>query len=266
MAQLQVSADILTALQQIEPDSKMIDPVRQWLILQKEARNWGTGNVTSEIICAILSSSKKWIRDAGTTDITIGNKSVPFSYTDSKLGYMRTDITSFLPSQATLTIDKSALTPSWGAIYSQSVMTMSEIKASSCEAVSIEKRLYRQQGKEWVEANQIKVGDRIKIQLLIHANRDMQYMAIDDNRAACLEPVEQLPTPIYSQGLCFYRENRDSSTNIFVTNMPKGTYMLEYEMWVNNAGTFSSGIATIQSQYAPQLSAHSAGRIISVER
>ena len=92
----------------------------------------------------------------------------------------------------------------------------------------------------------------------------MQYMAITDDRAACLEPVEQLPTPIYSEGLCFYRENRDAFTNIFVTNMPKGTYLLEYELWVNNAGEFSSGIATIQSQYAPELSAHSSGTIINV--
>ena len=104
----------------------------------------------------------------------------------------------------------------------------------------------------------------MKIQLLIHATRDMQYLAITDDRAACLEPVEQLPAPIWSEGLCFYRENRDSSTNMFVTNMPAGTYLLEYELWVNNAGTFSSGIATIQSQYAPQLTAHSAGSTITI--
>ena len=82
------------------------------------------------------------------------------------------------------------------------------------------------------------------------------------NRAACFEPVEQLPRPIYSEGICFYRENRDSATNIYVTHMPKGTYLLEYEMFVNNAGTFSSGVATLQCQQAPQLTAHSAGAIL----
>lgn len=91
----------------------------------------------------------------------------------------------------------------------------------------------------------------------------MDYVAISDERAACFEPVEQLPSPIFSEGLCFYRENNDETTNIFISNMPKGTYLLSYEMWVNNAGTFSSGIATIQSQYAPQLTAHSSGSIIN---
>ena len=163
-----------------------------------------------------------------------------------------------------MTINKSTGTPSWGAVYSRSIKKMDMVEPSSCEAVSIEKKYFKADGTEWIKSSDFKVGDRVKVQLLIHATRDMQYMAITDDRAACLEPVEQLPTPIYSEGLCFYRENRDAFTNIFVTNMPKGTYLLEYELWVNNAGEFSSGIATIQSQYAPELSAHSSGTIINV--
>lgn len=143
---------------------------------------------------------------------------------------------------------------------------MSEVEASSCEAVSIEKKFFKQVGNDWIETERFNVGDRVKVQLLIHANRDMEYIAITDDRAACLEPVEQTPAPLYSEGLCFYRENRDSATNMFVTRMPKGTYMLSYELWANNAGTFASGIATIQSQYAPQLTAHSAGNILNVIR
>ena len=91
----------------------------------------------------------------------------------------------------------------------------------------------------------------------------MEYVAIIDNRAACFEPVEQLPTPIITEGIYFYRENRDAATNMFVNRLPKGTYLLSYEVYVNNSGTFSSGIASIQSQYAPELSAHSAGTTLS---
>jgi uncharacterized protein YfaS (alpha-2-macroglobulin family) len=91
----------------------------------------------------------------------------------------------------------------------------------------------------------------------------MEYVAITDNRAACFEPVEQLPAPIITEGIYFYRENRDAATNMFVNRLPKGTYLLSYEVYVNNSGTFSSGIASIQSQYAPELSAHSAGTTLS---
>lgn len=264
MTELAVSGNILLATKEITPDSPNIDPIRQWLILQKEARNWESGAMTTDVIYAILSTSPKWVQRAAPTAITIGGAPLPVSYTDSVLGYLRADISDIAKQDSQLSIVKSDKTPAWGAIYSQSTRVMTEIESESCEAVSIEKRLYRQEGNNWVAADQIHVGDRVKIQLLIHANRAMEYLAITDNRAACLEPVEQLPKPIYSQGICFYRENRDSATNLFVTNMPKGTYMLEYEMWVNNAGTFSSGIATIQSQYAPQLSAHSSGSTLNV--
>mgnify|MGYP007094136282 CR=1 FL=1 len=46
--------------------------------------------------------------------------------------------------------------------------------------------------------------------------------------------------------------------------MPKGQYVIEYEMNVNNAGTYSLGIATLQSQYAPEMTAHSAGTALTV--
>lgn len=264
LLQLGISADALFAISKVEPQSTDIDAIRQWLILQKEAQNWGSGSMTTQIVAAIIMTSPKWIQKASDVEIFIGDKKLDVTYKDNLIGDYKKEISDCDPSGKTLSVIKSEGTPSWGAVYSRSVKRMDNIKASSCDAVDIEKRFYKSVGDRWEEVSDFKIGDRIKIQLLIHAERDMQYMTVDDERAACFEPVEQLPAPIWSEGLCFYRENRDSSTNLFVTNMPKGTYLLEYEMWVNNSGEFSSGIATIQSQYAPQLSAHSSGRILNV--
>lgn len=264
LQQLRIASTALMAYKELMPQSKNIDKIRQWLIIQKQAQNWGVGSMPSEIITAILTTSPSWIQPAGNVDIKVGKTQIKSDYADSYFGNLRVDLSKLNPSEARLDITRTALTPAWGAILSRSAMKMSEIKSSSCEDLSIEKRIYRQNGTEWEEVKEYKVGDRVKVQLLIHANRDMQYVAITDDRSASLEPIEQLPKPIYSEGICFYRENRDSSTNMFVTNLPKGTYMLSYELWVNNAGTFSSGIATAQSQYAPALSAHSAGSIMHV--
>ncbi|WP_289818437.1 hypothetical protein, partial [uncultured Duncaniella sp.] len=114
-------------------------------------------------------------------------------------------------------------------------------------------------------ADSFTIGDRVTVRLLLKADRDMDYVAIVDDRPACFEPVEQLPAPMYSDGIRFYRENRDASTRIFIDHLPKGTYLLSYDMWVNNAGTYISGIATVQSEYAPQYSAHSSGDSIEVK-
>lgn len=263
MTQLRLTSQALQAFHLINPDGKEVDAIRQWLILQKEARNWGNSESASDVAVSILLTSPKWVSAAAPAKVMIGSAEIKPSHVEETLGYFRTDISSMKPSGSTLTVDKSDMTPAWGAVYSQSTQTMKDIRPASCDAVSIEKRIYRQIGDKWEKAENLSVGDRVRIELLIRSSRAMDYVAISDERAACFEPVEQLPSPIFSEGLCFYRENNDETTNIFISNMPKGTYLLSYEMWVNNAGTFSSGIATIQSQYATQLTAHSAGSIIN---
>ncbi|MCM1292849.1 MAG: hypothetical protein NC230_04640 [Bacteroides sp.] len=265
LSQLNIAANTLIGMRNINPNDKDIDLIRQWLILQKEAQNWGVGSMPSQIIAAIILTSPKWIDGSRSVDIRVDNDQIASDYSDNYLGYLRTDISSIAQSGSILQINRTQHTPAWGAIYCQSQMTMKDIAASSCEALSVEKELFKLDGNNWIKATGLKVGDKVKIQLTIHASRDIQYVAVTDDRAACLEPVEQLPRPIYSQGICFYRENKDATTNMFVTNLPKGTYVITYEMWVNNAGTFSSGIATAQSQYAPELSAHSAGTILKVD-
>ena len=147
---------------------------------------------------------------------------------------------------------------------------MANVKSASCDAVSIEKTIYKvdqtSTGVKTVAPESLNVGDKVKVQLTIKVDRDMDYVAVIDDRPACYEPVEQLPEPIVAEGIYFYRENRDSSTRFFITHLPKGTYLLTYDMWVNNAGSFTSGIATIQSQYAPQMSAHSSGNVVLVQK
>ena len=116
------------------------------------------------------------------------------------------------------------------------------------------------------KADSISLGDVVKASLTIKANRDLDYVSIVDDRAACFDPVEQLPQPIFTEGIYFYRENRDATTNIFVDHMPKGTYVISYELNTNNIGSYSSGIAKIQSQYAPNITAHSSGTTIDISR
>lgn len=262
IAQLQITADALEAFNAAEPTSKDVDRIRQWLILQKEAENWGSSAFTTDVISSILHTSGSWIQPAGSVDISLDGRSILLPAADKYTGYFRTSLTD--ASNANLTVSRQGTTPAFGAVFCQFIQDMAHIPAQSSDAVSIEKHYYKYQGTEVVAPDSIKVGDKIQVALTIHVNRDMQYVAITDNRPACFEPVEQLPKPLYSDGLCFYRENRDSATNLFVTNMPKGTYQLRYDMWVNNAGEFASGIATLQSQYAPQLTAHSAGSLLSI--
>lgn len=256
---------ILDAYQQVSPTSKDIDKIRQWLIINKGANNWGNSSATSYAIYTLISSGSRWSVWGMECEILLGGETITPSNLDNDAGYLRTNISALSPSAKKLVIAKHTDAPTWGAVYSQYHAEMSDIKAVNGDDISIEKKLLKQVGDSWVIANDFSVGDRIRVQLTIETKRDLQYVTINDERAACFEPTEQLSKPIFAEGLSFYRENRDDATNIFVTNLPKGTYLLSYDLFVNNNGSFSSGIATIQSQYAPQITAHSSGLKIVVK-
>ena len=142
---------------------------------------------------------------------------------------------------------------------------MASVKAKAGSDVSVEKRVLVQRGGEWVETTAFALGERVRVQLIIKAKRDVQYVTVDDERPAAFEPVAQLPGYIYDGGLGFYRENGDAATRLFVNFLPKGTYQITIDMTASLAGTFTSGIATVQSQLAPSVTAHSAGSVLSCE-
>ncbi|MBR5332643.1 MAG: hypothetical protein IKV32_05040 [Muribaculaceae bacterium] len=260
-----VQANILDAFYQINPSNKNIDLMRQWLIINKEANDWGNSIATSYVIYTLLNTGSNWTKPAVGCEISLNGEQITPSHFETITGYLRADISSLSPSGKKLTIAKHGNNPSWGAIYRQYEATMKDITAVAGNDISINKSILKQVGDAWLPTDTFAVGDKVRIRLTIKAYRDIEYISISDERAACFEPIEQLPKPIFAEGICFYRENRDEATNIFVSSLPKGTYLLTYDMYVNNEGDFSSGIATIQSQYAPQITAHSAGEQIVIK-
>lgn len=264
-AKIGTASLLLDAYNAITPNAAEVDRIRQWLILQKQATNWGTALITSDVIASILTSGSDWTRPAVGAVVKIGGEEVKADRIDRMLGYFRTSIGEMNPAGKLLTVAKAADYPSWGTVYCQFFDQMNNVAQQESDDVSIEKQFYVKRGSEWVMADTMKVGDRVKVELIIRANKDMDYVAIIDDRAACFEPTEQLPKPIYCEGVYFYRENRDASTTMFVDRLRKGVYRLGYELYVNNAGTYTGGIASLRSQYAPAMAAHSSGTTIEVK-
>lgn len=270
MGKIGTTAMVLDAFSAVDPESADIDRIRQWLILQKEAADWGSSVAATEVITSILSSSGRWIAPAQGVDVRVGEHSVVPDKVERITGYFRTDISAMNPSGATLSIVKPGDAPSWGAVYCQYSDLMTDVEASGCAELSVTKKLLLiNSTPDGVNTSDVAAplvtGDKVRVQLTLKVERDLDYVAIVDDRPACFEPVEQLPQPIFIEGIYFYRENRNSATRIFIDHLPKGSYILNYDVWVNNAGDYASGIATVQSQYAPQFTAHSAGSMIKVE-
>ena len=258
-------AEVLFALGILKPDAPEIDAIRQWLTMRTlvttEAGVWDP----TLLAAAFVKTGSNWFVPSGEPVVKVGGSALTLPEGSSRTG----NVNMLLPltsSGKTLSVisDKSAPHPSYGAIFTKSKRTITDIKAQGCKSLSIERKWQVEKGDDAVYADTLKVGDKIRVTLIIRAGQTLEYVTIVDARAACLEPVKQLPGYEWSGGVGFYRENNDTSTNLFVGYLPKGTYTITYEMTVNNAGSFISGTATAQSQLAPEVTAHSSGNVIKV--
>lgn len=266
------TARILQAYSLTGQPRAQIDAIRQWLIIQKAATNWGTSCDATCVIYNILATGSEWTPlSPGSTVVTVNNNEFTPDKVDNITGYFRADLTEAVDGKrSTVTVTRTGATPAYGSIYSIGTQRMDTISAAGCPELTVTKRfLVKETTPEattWKEATSFRVGDIVKVSLTVKVTATMQYVVISDNRPACIEPVNQLPARVWSEGIMFYRQTGDSSSDIFISYLPEGTYILEQEFTVTHPGEFTSGIATAQSQYAPQYTAHSAGFILKTAK
>ena len=255
---------ILRAMHEVDPRQDEIDQVRKWILLMKQSNDWGSYSLAADAVYSILTTGSQWL-DRTTTNpvITIAGEPVNLDKMAGWLGYFRTTVPA--TTTGNVVIDRTGSGPAWGAVYSQFKAPMTQIQEKGIEEVTISKEYYAYAQDGSLHATTaFKVGDKVKVRLIIKVNKDMDFVTITDERAACFEPVDQLSGYHSEDRTWFYQETKDTQTNVFVNSLNKGTHIIGYDVWVTNPGQFTSGIATIQCQYAPQLSAHSAGKMIAV--
>lgn len=252
------TAEALAALAVLTPGAPEADDLWQDLVIQKQATEWGNGSGASDAIWAILTAAGNEVRPAGAFAVTVNGKELPKQQFDSVLGYQRAVLDAPLGAGAlTVGVTRQQGSPAWGGVVRRHEAVPETVEAAGCADLTIEKELL---------CDSLTVGAKATVRLVLHVGRNMSYVAIADNRAACMEPVVQTPHRVWSEGISFMAEPRDAGTNIFIDTLPKGVYVLTYEVTLNNAGDYSLGLATVQSQQAPELSAHSAGSRIKVSK
>ena len=129
----------------------------------------------------------------------------------------------------------------------------------------VEKMIASGKTLEPVEQTGLKKGDKVITRLVISTDRNLEFVALKDLCAACFEPVNQLSGTQWKEGVCYYQTIKDASTQVFFSHLPKGTYVFEYELWANSAGEYTSGIASLQCQYAPEFVSHTGGERIKIK-
>ena len=261
-------ATLLRAFARLSSDTTLLDGIRQWLVLRTQATERIGAYNPANLVAALLTHGSDWTALAAedASAVTINGHALATDRVAAATGY----IIATLPAAAAgaeLTVTPTQQVPSYGSVMTLRTDAATAIAAHAADDIAIRKSFMVRDDAAaggWREASVMHRGDRVQVVLTIDVKRDMQYVTIIDERPATLEPTEQLPGYIRAEGLSFYRENRDSATNIFIDRLPRGVYKLAIDMTVGVSGTFTSGIATLQSQLAPELTAHSAGTMITV--
>ena len=253
----------MEAIQRITKDTKAIDEMKRWLLKQKQTQTWETPIATADAVYVLMATgTSDLLANTGGVEITLG-KEVIRTPADDAIGYIKKTMSGDVMNIKKIRVDKEGAGMGWGAVYAQYLESMDQISGQG-NGLSVSRQLYK--GDEALnESAPLKVGDKITVRLTVKADRDMDFVQIKDDRAACMEPLQAVSGFRWGNGLGYYQATKDASTQFFIDQMRKGTYVIEYQVYVNRTGEYQAGIATVQSAYAPEFGGHTGGYRVMVE-
>ncbi|WP_289644351.1 alpha-2-macroglobulin family protein [Maribacter aestuarii] len=271
-APIETQALLIEAFSEIENDETTIDNLKVWLLKNKQTNQWKTTKATTEAVYALLLKGSDWLSVTDAIDVLVGGEKIaPKKLENVKVevgtGYFKTawNTQEIEPEMAKVQLSKKGEGIAWGALYWQYFEDLDKITFADTP-LQLKKKLFLKKNTDTGEKiseitaeTDLKVGDLVRVRIELKSDRDMEFIHMKDMRAAGFEPVNVLSQYKWQDGLGYYESTKDASTNFFFDYLPKGVYVFEYDVRVNNAGDFSIGITTIQSMYAPEFSSHSEG-------
>ena len=269
---IEAFSEVGSVIQNEVKNKETVENLKIWLLKNKQTNKWETTKATAEAVYALLLQGSEWLDVTDVVDVTVGNETIsPSKLENVKVeagtGYYKTSWNgnAIKSEQAKVTLSKKGEGIAWGALYWQYFEDLDKITSAETP-LKLEKKLFLKtntdRGEEISEikkGTKLNIGDLVKVRIELHSDRDMEFLHLKDMRAAGFEPINVLSKYRWQDGLGYYESTKDAATNFFIDYLPKGIYIFEYDLRVNNAGNMSNGITTIQSMYAPEFSSHSEG-------
>lgn len=268
---------VIQAMDMTGKNTEDVENLKLWLLKQKQTQAWNSPVATVDAVYALLNKGADLLESQGDVRITLGNEVIetyaPAKTTVPGLGYIQETFAGkeIKPDMNTLTVDKRDEGIAWGAVFAQYLESIDKVKSTG-GALKVEKKLYKEEivnGKAELQPitqnTELRIGDKVVARLTIFADRDMDFVQLKDERAACFEPQSVLSGYRWEGGLGYYVSIRDASADFFFDTLRKGTYILTHSFYVARAGEYAGGIATLQSAYAPEFVAHSSSVKVKVK-
>ena len=278
---LNLHAEALRMLLEVEPNSPHINGLIKWLMFNKKATMWGSTTNAAKAVYALLEAIKSWniLGQNKHYDITWNGQNYkldfgPLAKENKKVfsAYApqanNESLKAEIMQNATAAQGKKAAKTLPGfATLSNLIISNLPQEASPKGVLNITKDYYLIKGntvRPLRENETIKVGDKIEVRLTIKAEHKFDFVIIQDRKPAAFD-TEKLLSGWVWDGLSRYEDLQLAQTNFFMDSVPVGTYELKYILRPTAEGVFNVGSSIIQSMFAPEVSAHSNSFIIKVE-
>lgn len=221
-------------------DKKTIDEMRQWLLMCKQSQLWDTPINSVEAIHVFFEGKDQPLPmdKKSMPKIALDGKNIDTESATAGIGYIKNTYQDKQAMADRLVIDKPTNQTSWGAVYLQGLQAIKEVSESGNGLKVV---------REIVGAENAKVGDIVKVRITITADRDYDFVQIEDQRAACMEPKNSLSG--YQEG--YYYVPGNNVTRYFFERLRKGTLTIETPYYIDRSGDYHTGICTVQCAYSP---------------
>lgn len=265
---------------QMELDRKDVhnEGLVQWLFLNKKLNHWKSTRSTAEVIYALThyldATAQLGVKEA--VKVEAGDVSEEFRFDPERYTGKKNQLVIPGPKVDPKTTSKITVSKeSKGFAFASATWHFATDKLPEEERgdfFNVSRKYFRREhvGSEWrltplAEGAKIAVGDELEVQLSLRAKHEAEYVHLRDPRGAGFEPETVDSGWKWDLGISWYEETRDSGSNFFFARLPVGEYTFHYRVRANMAGTFRVGPAEVQSMYAPEFNAYSAGQVLRVE-
>jgi hypothetical protein len=275
MLPVTLHTEAMEALRLAGGNDALLEEMKIWLLKQKQATSWNSPVATADAVYALLCEGTDLLASHGTVGIAMDKKPLAVTPLIPGMGYVKETFTEGMPpvKAKEITVTKPDAGIAYGAVYAQYLSPIADVRSHGGE-LKVEKQLYVERtpagGKRELQLvtdrTTLQTGDKVTSRITITLDRAMDFVQLKDQRGACFEPTGVLSGYVWQRPIGYYVEVEDAATNFFFDSLAKGVYVLEYSYRVARSGRYEGGIATLQSAYAPEYAAHSAGQQVVIGR
>lgn len=274
---ISTQALLIEVFSETNQPQKYIEGLKLFLLKNKRTNRWDNTISTANACYALLLNKNDWLKNtlAPKGEIFDKKNSIQaLSTAEAGTGYFKThwNANEIDESLKTIEVTNTGKVTNYGGYYWQYFENLDKIKIDDRGPLAIDKELYLKTTtnkgtslKKITTDTPLKRGDKVSVRLLIKSESQLEYVHLKDMRASGFEPTKVLSGYEYKDKLWYYQNTKDVATHFFIDRMPKGNYVLEYDVIANQTGTFSNGITTLQCMYAPEFSSHSSGQRVEIK-